>query len=1028
MRTSLYYPIIAAIVLLPCISSLSQNAKPGAEWTHLSAPPASKEGVERWVQPLRGEWFQLNSALLRDKLAGVALREPSAAKMSGTEMELPMPDGKTARFVIVEAPVMAPELAAKFPEIKTYAGQGIDDPGATVRLDLTPLGFHAQVLSPGGAVYVDPAYRGDTAFYVSYFKHDLQKGDEWQCLTVGSDNSGKAGAGNGSSSGVALNKVQSGATLRTYRLAVACTGEYAAYFGGTVPLAMSAIVSAVNRVDGVYETELAVRMILVANNDLVVYTDASTDPYANSNGSTMLGQNQTTMDNIIGPANYDIGHVFSTGGGGVAYLRAVCASNKAGGVTGSSAPTGDAFWIDYVAHEMGHQFGGNHTFNSGAGSCSGNRNASTAFEPGSGVTIMAYAGICSSDDLQPHSDPYFHAGSLDEIQTFLAGSGGGCAGNSATGNNPPTVNAGANYTIPSGTPFVLTASGSDPDGDALTYIWEEMDAGATAALTTSDNGTMALFRNFPPASTPVRFFPKLTSVLANTNWNQEKLPATSRTMKFRVTARDNRVGGGGVADAQITVTSVSGSGAFAVTSPNTAVNWSGVRTVTWNVAGSASAPINTSGVNIYFSTDGGLSFPFMLATNVPNNGSATIVLPNVTSTQARIKVEGAGNIFYDVSDVNFSVIPGSDAPLIFLAGTALVAESCFPTNGAVDPYESVTVHWSLVNFGNSPTTNLVATLLSTNGLVSAVTDQNYGSIPPGGTVTRPFTFTLAGICGGSATGMVQLVDGTNDLGLVSAVFALGAVQTTVSTQVFNNAGPITIRDNTSALPYPSTIAVSGISAPVTKVTATINGWSHSYPSDVSMLLVGPGGQKVKLAGRAGGGTAVNGVTLTFDDAAGSSLSSSAISSGTYLPTEVLSSGVFSSPAPAAPYGNTLAPLAATPNGTWSLYVQDFAAVDTGSISGGWSLRFITATSTTNCCDTSVTPTLTSTTYDPSSNVVKFSWNATPGMNYQVQYSTNLMDGSWLNLGAPIPGTNSILGITDEVGSAPIRFYRLLVLP
>ncbi len=1005
---------------------MGQVVKPAQAWTHLTAAPLNKAGVARWVEPQRGELFRLDTGTLQANLAKVAGSPATAAtvvKQNGSEFELPMPDGTMARFIIVEAPVMAPELAAKFPEIKTYAGQGIEDPAATVRLDLSPLGFHAQVLSPSGAVYVDPAYRGDTEIYVSYYKRDYQKMDGWTCLTEGSDAPEKSI----SSSVNGLNKVQSGATLRTYRLAVACTGEYAAFFGGTVPLAMSAIVSAVNRVDGVYETELAVRMILVANDDLVVYTNASTDPYANTSGSTMLGQNQTTMDSIIGSANYDIGHVFSTGGGGVAYLRAVCASNKAGGVTGLSAPTGDAFWIDYVAHEMGHQFGGNHTFNSSAGSCSGNRNASTAFEPGSGLTIMAYAGICSPDDLQPHSDPYFHGGSLDEIQAFLAGSGGGCAVTSPTGNNAPTVSAGASYTIPAGTPFVLTAtSGSDPDGDALTYIWEEMDAGATATLAASDNGTMALFRNFPPTNTPVRFFPKYSSVLANTNWNQEKLPTTSRTMKFRVTVRDNRVGGGGVSDAQITVTSVSGAGAFAVTSPNTAVNWSGVRVVTWNVAGTASAPINTSGVNIYLSTDGGLSFPFMLATNVPNTGSAGVVLPNVTTSQARIKIEGAGNIFYDVSDVNFSVIPGSDAPLIFLAGTSLVAESSFPTNGAVDPNETVTVNWSLINYGNSSTTNLLATLLATNGVVYVSAAKNYGAIPPGGTVTLPFTFTPSGVCGGSVTGILQLVDGTNNLGSVSAVFALGAVQTTVNTQIFNNASAITIRDNTYALPYPSTIAVSGISAPVTKVTATISGWSHTYPSDVSMLLVGPAGQTVKLIGRAGGSTAVSGVTLTFDDAAGSSLSSSAISSGTYLPTVVSSSGVFSSSAPAAPYGTTLASLAATPNGNWSLYVQDFAAQDTGSIANGWSLSFVTATSTTNCSDTIPAPTLTTTTY--SNGIAQFNWNATLGPSYQVQYRTNLTEGSWMNLGAPISGTNTTLGITDNIGGEPMRFYRLLIVP
>lgn len=1018
---------VAAFALLWCFSAMGQAVKPVNEWTHLSSTPADKVGAVRWVQPLRGELFRLEHATIRERLATVARGEPSAAKAMGTEIELPMPDGTTARFAIVEAPVMAPELAAKFPEIKTYAGQGIDDPSATVRLDFSPAGFHAQVLSPRGAVYVDPAYRGDADYHVSYYKRDYLKAlDDWNCFAEGSGTVGKALSGS-TSSGIGANKVQSGTTLRTYRLAVACTGEYAAYFGGTVSNAMAAIVSAVNRVDGVYETELAVRLVLIANNNLIVYTNSSTDPYSNNKGSTMLGQNQTTLDSVIGSANYDIGHVFSTGGGGIATLGCVCSSTrKARGVTGLSAPTGDAFWIDYVAHEMGHQFGANHTFNAVTDSCGGGtRNASTAFEPGSGLTIMAYAGICAPNDLQLHGDPYFHAGSLDEIQTYLStGGGGSCAVTSATGNSAPSVSAGANYTIPASTPFVLTATGSDPNGDALTYCWEEMDAGAAAALTDADNGSMALFRNMLPTNSPVRYFPKLPSVLANTNWNQEKLPTTSRTMKFRVTARDNRAGGGGVADSDITVTSVSGAGPFVVTSPNTAINWFGLRTVTWNVAGAASSPINASGVNIYLSTNSGLSFPFRLAANVPNNGSAEVVLPNLFSSQARIMVQGAGNIFYDVSDVNFTVSP--TGPLVQLSGTSLVAESCVPTNGAVDPYETVTVNWSLFNAGNSPTTNLVATLLAINGVYYSSAAQNYGAIPAGGTVTRAFTFTPAGVCGGSVTGMVQLADGAANMGSVTAVFTLGAIQTTVVTQVFNNASTITIVDNASASPYPSTISVSGVSTPVTKVTATINGWSHTYPSDVGILLVGPGGQKVKLVGGAGGGTDVNGVVLTFDDAAGGPLSTSAISSGTYLPTDLSSSDVFNSPAPSSPYGSTLAPLTATPNGTWSLYVQDFAAGDFGSISGGWSLRFVTASSTTNCCTTFPPPTLTTTTY--SNSIVRFNWSAMPGPHYQVQYRTNLAAGAWQNLGSSILGTNTTMGITDIVSNSPIRFYRVLVGP
>jgi subtilisin-like proprotein convertase family protein len=1011
-----------------CFSAAAQPARPVKEWTHLAAPPADKAGAARWVQPLRGELFRLEHATLRAKLATVARGEPSAAKTIGSEIELPMPDGTTARYTIVEAPVMAPELAAKFPEIKTYAGQGIDDPGATVRLDLSPAGFHAQVLSPRGAVYVDPAYRGDASNHVCYYKRDYRKDfEDWHCLAEGSATAGKGLSGGSVASGVVANKIQSGTTLRTYRLAVACTGEYAAYFGGTVSNAMAAIVSAVNRVDGVYETELAVRLVLIANNNLIVYTNANTDPYANTSGSTMLGQNQTTLDSVIGSANYDIGHVFSTGGGGIAGLGVVCGSSKAQGVTGSPAPTGDAFWIDYVAHEMGHQFGADHTFNSTNSNCGGgNRNASTSFEPGSGSTIMAYAGICSPDDLQPHSDPYFHAGSLDEIQTYLAGAGGGCAVNTATGNSAPNVSGGANYIIPASTPFVLTATGSDPNGDALTYCWEEMDAGSPAALTTADNGSMALFRSFNPTSSPARYFPKLESVLANTNWNQEKLPTTGRTLKFRVTARDNRVGGGGVADADITVTSVGGSGPFVVTSPNTATNWSGVRTVTWNVAGTASSPISTSGVNIYLSTNGGASFPILLATNAPNSGAATVVLPNLATSTARIIVQGAGNIFYDVSDVDFSITPGAAASLVQLAGTALVAESCAPTNGAIDPFETVSVNWSLMNVGTAPTTNLVATLLATNGVYYPGAAQNYGAIAPGGTVTRAFTFTPAGVVGGSVTGLVRLVDGATSLGSVAAVFPLGLVQATTVTQIFNNVTAIAIRDVTSALPYPSTIVVSGVSTQAVKVTATLNGFTHTYPSDVSMLLVGPGGQKVLLDGGAGGGTPVSKVAVTLDDSSAIALpSAAAITSGIFRPAGYFTR-TFKTPAPSGTYGTNLTRLAASPNGTWSLYVEDFASGDTGGISNGWSLSFVSSIITTNSCSTFPAPGLTSTTW--SNKVVRFNWSALPGPHYQVQYRTNLTLGAWQNLGSPILGTNTILGITDNASNSSARFYRVSVGP
>ncbi|MDR3457664.1 MAG: M12 family metallo-peptidase [Verrucomicrobiae bacterium] len=1033
LRTGSFPANWLLLILLLCLvagAASAQTPRPDHEWTHLTAPPPGKAAAARWIQPIRGELFQLDSTLVRSNYAKIRPGPLAQAKTLGQRIDLPMPDGTTARFSVVEAPVMDPELAAKFPEIKTYAGVGLDDPQATVRLDYSPAGFHAQVLSPHGAVYVDPAWRNDAVNHVSYYKRDYKKAqDDWQCLARG-DTAGRGTAVTGANSGgpIVANAVLSGATLKTYRLAVACTAEYTAYFGGTVPNAMAAIVSAVNRVDGVYETELAVHLVLVGNDNLLVYTNAATEPYSNNDGNTMLGQNQTVIDSIIGSANYDIGHVFSTGGGGIAALGFVCvAGTKAQGVTGSSAPTGDAFWIDYVAHEMGHQFGANHTFNSTNNDCGGgNRNASTAYEPGSGLTIMAYAGICSPDDLQLHSDPFFHGVSLDEIQAYITtGNGSSCPVPTATGNTAPTISAGANYSIPCSTPFVLTASGSDLNGDTLTYSWEEFDLGSASSLTGIDLGSGPLFRPFLPTNSPSRYFPKMSSILANTNWNQEVLPTTSRTMTFRVTARDNHAGGGGVSDAQMTVTSVAGTGPFIVTAPVTNASWSGARTVTWNVAGTTNAPISAATVNILLSANSGLTFPFLLATNVPNTGAAAVVLPSLNTTHARILVQANGKNFFNISRGDFNV--SSPVPFLQLTGTALTNESCLPTNGAIDPYETVKVSWTIANLGGAATTNLVATLLATNGVYYPGTPQTYGVIGANNSATRTFSFVPAGSCGGAVTGVVQLVDGASSLGSFATVFPLGAVQATVTTQIFNNASSITINDNASASPYPSTIAVSGISTPVTKITATINGWSHTYASDVGMLLVSPGGQTVKLLDAVGGSSSINNIVLTFDDAASASMSSSTVTSGTYLPTDLdTTQHSFNPPAPAYPYNNVLLPLAATPNGTWSLYVEDFYAQDAGSISGGWSLKFITTSNTPVCCSTFPQPTLTSTTY--SNRVVRFNWNSLPGPHYQVQYRTNLATGTWSNLGPAILGTNTTTGIIDVTSNSPMRFYRVTVAP
>lgn len=619
-------------------------------WFDVPEPSIPVLGERRIVPRVyRTVKFDLNA--LKPLLAAAPLRFTPAAEGNTLTIELPTPDGRTSRFLLTESPTMHPDLQAKHPDIRCYTGKGLDEPGALLKCDLTLHGFHAQVLrGRGGDWFIDPYSFGDRDHYTVYFKKDYPRpfGKTWECLVD-------------DISPVKIEDVpiaeQGDCKMRSYSLALACTGEYADYHGGTVAAAESAMNTSLNRVNGVFEIDFAVSMSLVANNDTLIFLNGSTDPYTNNNGGAMLNQNQTTCNNRIGNANYDIGHVFSTGGGGVAFLGCVCsAANKAKGVTGSSNPVGDAFDIDYVAHEMGHQFGCDHTFNGTHGSCNGNRVLSSAYEPGSGSTIMGYAGICDDQDVQPHSDAYFHARSLQQAGGFVTGAGHTCDTETNTGNNAPTANAGADYTIPKSTPFILTATGSDANGDALTYCWEQYNNGDSTQPPDGTDTDGPNFRTFNPTGSGVRFFPDLAEVVINGNPTWEVLSSVGRTLNFRVTVRDNVGGAGCTGEDNMVVTVSGGAGPFQVTAPNTAVTWQGNsnQTVTWNVAGSNGGAVNCANVEIALSTDGGFNYSVVLG-STPNDGSQVITVPNVSSSDCRIRVMGVGNIFYDISNVDFTI-------------------------------------------------------------------------------------------------------------------------------------------------------------------------------------------------------------------------------------------------------------------------------------------------------------------------------------------------------------------------------------
>jgi hypothetical protein len=651
---------------------------PDRVWEAVEESGIARSAAARQIVPQRYRTVRLDLDAFESRMRRAPQEHATPADRSDEILWLPLPDGQYEAFRIAESPVMDAELARRYPQIRTWVGAGVDDPGATLRFDLTPKGFHAQILSEHGTSYIDPFQPGDRRNYIAYHKRDHDHGESVRCSVTG-----QAAAKHAVVHAAA--KVSSGATLRTYRTAIAATGEYTQFHGGGVVDALAAIVTTLNRVNGIYEREVGVRMVLVADNDAIIYTNPASDPYDNDSGD--LGANVATINSVIGSADYDIGHLVGTGGGGVASLGSVCTSSKASGLTGSGSPVGDAFDVDYVAHEMGHQFAGNHTFNGSGGNCSGgNRNAGTAYEPGSGVSIQAYAGICGADNLQPNSEDFFTRASLNEIIAFTtSGAGGTCGSTSATGNAIPTVTAPADRTIPRQTPFELTATGSDANGDTLSYQWEQFDLGAAnAAGSLVDDGNRPIFRSFAPSASPTRTFPSLRYILGNANavpvtaplpgtaspsyFTGEVLPSTARTLRFRVTVRDNRAGGGGTNEDEVVLTVSNGTGPFVVTAPNSAVSWAAGsnQTVTWNVAGTNGAPVNTANVRIRLSLDGGNTWPTELAANEANDGSANVTIPAGTpaTTQARIRVEAVGNIYFDVSDANFSITGANTAPAI----------------------------------------------------------------------------------------------------------------------------------------------------------------------------------------------------------------------------------------------------------------------------------------------------------------------------------------------------------------------------
>jgi hypothetical protein len=616
------------------------------------------------VKPERYRLLQLNKRLFTEKLTRAPLEVAGEARKNSLILSLPNPSGNFDNFYIDESPILSNELAIRFPDIKTYSGQGIDDATATARFTWTLKGLNAFVISEKGSYMISPFSEDSTNKYMSYFTYDTKE-NPFSCLmSGGASREGQLFGEHAFTAPAAVN-------LRTYRLAVSTTREFIfGYGGGTPQGTIDAVIVYVSNLNAIYQRELAIRFNLVA-----VYGDPNGTVFNNGNLQQMNAANPGFLDFYVGRSNYEVGHVMgyssqtptglaSFGSGGVNGVGAACElAYKEQSSTLVAGPVGNYWSSMVIAHELGHMFGARHTFTPiTSNNCLQQADPAGLVEPGSGSTLMSYAGVCGTDNLRTNEvfntgNSFFHIHSLIRINRHRTTSFPSCGVSSATTNSAPIItNGGTSVRIPRNTPFMLTAAANDPDGHTVTYSWEQIDTGG------------ALFRSFPPTTNPSRIFPSLAYILNNANnpplfvdgfFSGETLPDSTRILNFFVTARDNFSGGGGIStQPQSLQIEVRGeAGPFFITQPNTAVSFNGgsQQTIAWNVANTNLAPISATSVKISLSTDGGNSFPIVLANNTANDGSETVTLPNIQTSTARIKIEAAGNIFFDISNVNFNI-------------------------------------------------------------------------------------------------------------------------------------------------------------------------------------------------------------------------------------------------------------------------------------------------------------------------------------------------------------------------------------
>ncbi|MBV9961706.1 MAG: zinc-dependent metalloprotease [Parafilimonas sp.] len=714
---------LSVIAALFCVlSAIAQNNywKPVVS-KDVTSLTKGKELFPGSFKPANYKLFTLNENIFAALLKQSPHESTTSAEKSGFTVSIPVADGSIEQFRITESPVMQPGLQAKHPEIRTYLGQAVNDPTSVMRFDFSPYGFHAIIISPKrSTVYINPITTAKGLYTVFDRSNMAQEQQVFDCNVDKVLGSQVQGTGK--------TETISDGRLRTYRFAVASGGEFSQRFlDGTETSdaqrkakVLAGLVTDLIRTNVIFEADFGVHLNYVDNEDTIIFLNGSTDPFTSNARAYSTGkwntESQQAIDTYIGTANYDVGHLLMgyPTGGNAGCIGCVCSAPKKGsGATGFTTDlTTDPFIVDFWDHEIGHQFGANHTFDysyEGSGA---------QMEPGSGSTIMGYAGTTGTYDIQPHSDPYFHAISIQQVYNYItSGTGHVCAVLSSNHDAVPTAKAGADYTIPKSTPFVLTANSKDKDPDTLTYCWEQFNSfvnGTSSKFPSATATTGAVFRSLTPTVSKQRFFPVLSNILDGSNGNKwEVLPSVSRTMNFRLTVRDNHPGGGQTTSDDMVVTVDGNSGPFRVTTPDSIVTWRGgdSKKITWDVANTNLAPVNCQRVRILLSTDGGQTFNILLVDSAPNDGSVRITVPDTINTKkARIKVEAIGNIFFDISNADFKIRPSAG----FAGADANAVASSIDNNVKVQPNPAK--DFTTVTFSaTSATCNLI--LSNANGKV-----------------------------------------------------------------------------------------------------------------------------------------------------------------------------------------------------------------------------------------------------------------------------------------------------------------------